>query len=329
MNSKSRCENEKKNLKITSRKKWKKIQISAKEEFLKTESSLNEREKKIIDQENFIRDQQLKNSKIIKLNVGGKRFTTTLTTLTSDKDSMLAAMFSGRYSLEKDEEGYHFIDRNGEYFSFILDYLRTGQLSSTAINDNILTELKKEVQYYQLSAMVDLPSLETAPIMNYSGIYINDDRILSFIDDRQAFFFTNGRYQNPKPYTIDPLNFVHFNQETFFLCNNQLRLGNKVYEYKNPALPENNICYENTHNSTAIYFNASSIVFQEISGYDRKRHEIQTIKSTTKNGIPMIVTVLPVPDIYWDNFQIHPIFYCFGAICIACSNTSVRIFKKK
>lgn len=85
-------------------KEMEKIQTSAKEEFIKTESSLNEREKKIIDQENFIQDQQLKNSKIIKLNVGGKRFTTTLTTLTSDKDSMLAAMFSGRYSLEKDAE---------------------------------------------------------------------------------------------------------------------------------------------------------------------------------------------------------------------------------
>lgn len=33
---------------------------------------------------------------IIKLNVGGDKFTTTLTTLTQQSDSMLAAMFSGR-----------------------------------------------------------------------------------------------------------------------------------------------------------------------------------------------------------------------------------------
>lgn len=61
---------------------------------------------------------------MIPLNVGGYSFVTTLSTLTKDKDSMLAAMFSGRHELDTDSEGRFFIDRDGTYFKYILNYLR-------------------------------------------------------------------------------------------------------------------------------------------------------------------------------------------------------------
>jgi hypothetical protein len=54
----------------------------------------------------------------VKLDVGGKLFVTSLTTLCSKPDSMLASMFSGRFALEKDTDGSYFIDRNGEYFGY-------------------------------------------------------------------------------------------------------------------------------------------------------------------------------------------------------------------
>ena len=62
--------------------------------------------------------------RVIPLNVGGYHFVTTLSTLTKDKDSMLAAMFSGRHELDTDSEGRYFIDRDGTYFKEILNYLR-------------------------------------------------------------------------------------------------------------------------------------------------------------------------------------------------------------
>ena len=53
----------------------------------------------------------------IKLNVGGKIYKTTLDTLRKDPDSMLCAMFSGRFQLKADEDdGAYFIDRDAELF---------------------------------------------------------------------------------------------------------------------------------------------------------------------------------------------------------------------
>ncbi|XP_066299515.1 BTB/POZ domain-containing protein KCTD7-like [Branchiostoma lanceolatum] len=65
---------------------------------------------------------------VINLNVGGVHFTTLLTTLRSQKDSMLAGMFSGRHEIQRDEDGRYFIDRDGALFTYILAWLRAEQI---------------------------------------------------------------------------------------------------------------------------------------------------------------------------------------------------------
>lgn len=67
-------------------------------------------------------------SSVIDLNVGGRYFTTLLSTLTKDPDSMLAAMFSGRHPVSKDKDGRYFIDADGDVFSHIIEYLRFQKL---------------------------------------------------------------------------------------------------------------------------------------------------------------------------------------------------------
>ena len=52
----------------------------------------------------------------VKLNVGGKIYKTTLSTLRKDPNSMLSAMFSGRHELKQDEDEAYFIDRDGKLF---------------------------------------------------------------------------------------------------------------------------------------------------------------------------------------------------------------------
>eukprot|EP01032_Pedospumella_encystans_P010208 gene10208-11947_t len=60
----------------------------------------------------------------LKANVGGTKFTTSLTTLCRFPDTMIGAMYSGRHELVQDDEGYHFIDRDGTHFRYILNFLR-------------------------------------------------------------------------------------------------------------------------------------------------------------------------------------------------------------
>ena len=60
---------------------------------------------------------------MVRLNVGGQIYCTTLSTLRSE-ETMLSAMFSGRFDVRKDADGAVFIDRDGTHFRHILNYLR-------------------------------------------------------------------------------------------------------------------------------------------------------------------------------------------------------------
>ncbi|KAL6062240.1 BTB/POZ domain-containing protein kctd14 [Balamuthia mandrillaris] len=60
----------------------------------------------------------------VRLDVGGKTFTTSQSTLTRFPDSLLGKMFSGRHPLDQDEEGRVFLDRDGKLFAYVLDFLR-------------------------------------------------------------------------------------------------------------------------------------------------------------------------------------------------------------
>eukprot|EP00757_Euglenozoa_sp_SAG-D1_P018077 gene18077-808_t len=142
-----------------------------------------ERERKLVQNERAAWEQEKQEmSKLcdlperIKLDVGGYHYTTSLDTLCKDKKSLLGMMFSGRYPVQTAEgrtfntdartlgavvnprrafnsvskshgiNGY-FIDRNGEYFSYILDYLRTGSvILPPEHHDAIL----KESEFYHL-----------------------------------------------------------------------------------------------------------------------------------------------------------------------------------
>lgn len=59
------------------------------------------------------------------MDVGGThRITTNLDLLTEVKESMLAKMFSGRHDVPKNEKGNVFLDRDGETFLTLVNYLR-------------------------------------------------------------------------------------------------------------------------------------------------------------------------------------------------------------
>ena len=112
--------------------------------------------------------------KIVTLNVGGTKYTTSLSTLTKYPDSMLGAMFSGRHALPQQEDGSFFIDRDGDTFSHILSYLRDRNIVLSIIpvlSTEVRLKLLYEAKFYQLQELEDISRVMAAPnvydIMSY------------------------------------------------------------------------------------------------------------------------------------------------------------------
>ena len=89
-----------------------------------------EREKFRQEQEAFahekqrISDNNAATEVMVELNVGGTNFQTARTTLCQQSDSFLAGLVSGRHSVDRDKSGRIFIDRDGEQFRSIVNFLR-------------------------------------------------------------------------------------------------------------------------------------------------------------------------------------------------------------
>jgi len=67
---------------------------------------------------------------------------------------MLAAMFSGRHNVSKDEDGRYFIDRDGTHFRHILNYLRDGNTYLPMENQQLVDELYEEVCFYGIEPLM-------------------------------------------------------------------------------------------------------------------------------------------------------------------------------
>lgn len=124
----------------------------------------------------------------VKLDVGGAKFTTSLTTLRRYPDTMLGAMFSGRHALTLDDKGFHFIDRDGTHFRYILNFLRAPENFSCDLKDRALTELKSECDFFGLEELMfpsaPLPSIvcsdtdlrQVEVVQNHRGIWCVEGR---------------------------------------------------------------------------------------------------------------------------------------------------------
>jgi hypothetical protein len=94
------------------------------------------------------------------LNIGGKKFETSTTTLSSDPSSILAHMVMKTSPMKPyDLNGTqtYFVDRNPRYFDFILDYLRSPNCIGQILpNDKtMLRQLHVEASWYGLTGLTE------------------------------------------------------------------------------------------------------------------------------------------------------------------------------
>ena len=135
-------------------------------------------------------------SEKIKLQVGDHAFTTSRETLCMRKGSMLEAMFSGRHSIKPEEDGSIFIDRDGEHFKLILNYLRDGKLPSGLSNDT-REALAAEAEYYQLEDLVERLTPTAQKIVEYKTVTVNFSGVRPRSQQQimgDSFWKSNDRY---------------------------------------------------------------------------------------------------------------------------------------
>ena len=87
------------------------------------------------------------------LNVGGFRYETSVQTLRRLPHTFFDAYFSGRYAQDVCTDGSIFIDRDGQHFGQVLEYLRDGvvvvaEQDSSELDVGMLRWLKREFGFY-------------------------------------------------------------------------------------------------------------------------------------------------------------------------------------
>jgi len=133
-------------------KKEKNLQKDIEQQF----ASLRKEQELFSEEKRKMEGIQTFQKSMIKLNVGGHKFATSKTTLSNplEPNSMLNAMFSGRYILESDEDGHFFIDRDGRHFFHILNYLRDATKFVIPGDEQVRRELLIEAEYFRLENLV-------------------------------------------------------------------------------------------------------------------------------------------------------------------------------
>jgi len=114
----------------------------------------NEIEKKENDRQQFLK--KLFPGGIVKLNVGGVEYATNISTVTSQPDTILAMIFSGKVDIDLCDDGFLFIDRDGTHFRYILNYLRSAEKFTMPTNKEVRRELSLESRFYGVHGLADL-----------------------------------------------------------------------------------------------------------------------------------------------------------------------------
>jgi len=126
------------------------------------------------------------NNQIVKLDVGGVHYSTTVDTLRAVPNSLLDCMFSGQFKVEPDENGRYFIDRNGKLFAFILDFLRNGSIELPTDSQK-KKQVLAEAEYFglKLTTANGLESLSDLPdfTITMSSLYASSINTVEALRD--------------------------------------------------------------------------------------------------------------------------------------------------
>jgi hypothetical protein len=132
----------------------------------------------------------------VELNIGGCRFETSVQALRRVPHTFFDAYFSGRYAQDVCDDGSIFVDRDGEHFGHVLQYMRDGVVSvaepGACPSVSLLYALKREFGFYCIELVAEQPAeaelLEVAFVMGGTG----DGR--NFMSSMERYDASSGQW---------------------------------------------------------------------------------------------------------------------------------------
>lgn len=133
--------------------------------------------------------------RIVKLNVGGVRYETRVSSLLSIPNTLLSNMFGDANAALLTEQDEYFFDRNGRLFEYVLDMYRNGgNLILPSVDDDAVESerIMQEFRYWGIS----LPSSPKVDINDSRLVHVDKDPAipsecnLLLVGDDAARFFT-------------------------------------------------------------------------------------------------------------------------------------------
>jgi hypothetical protein len=95
----------------------------------------------------------------VELNIGGYRFETSVQTLRRVRHTFFDAYFSGRYAQDVCNDGSIFVDRDGEHFGHVLEFMRNGVIAvaepGARPSVSLLRALKREFGFYCIEPVTE------------------------------------------------------------------------------------------------------------------------------------------------------------------------------
>jgi len=192
-------------------------------------------------------------NKVVRLNVGGRLFVTSLLTLNAAGSSAISQLLEQQVtrpgSVLQDEAGVLFIDRDPDLFTVVLNYLRTGKLileGSKATEAQIIDELSFLGIPIVNGFAPEGPRYEGATRLHESiADSVKSTRILAarWVADNlpQIESFIVGKANH---HTLATLHFSALNPESEFYCNDINTRGPAALQWKDSALFINCAAFE-------------------------------------------------------------------------------------
>ncbi|GMT14315.1 hypothetical protein PFISCL1PPCAC_5612 [Pristionchus fissidentatus] len=98
----------------------------------------------------------------VRLNIGGQVFETTKFTLKRIPETVLSTVVESRWSADGSTE--IFIDRDPTHFTRILNFLRDGDSFILPKDEDLVEEIRKEAQFYQIQDLLNICLSALAPL---------------------------------------------------------------------------------------------------------------------------------------------------------------------